>query len=90
MATDSALAQFTISTERYDGGIAIRHQFKDCNWEQWAVESLADTVAQAAAHAEVCDGKPQQRLNVGPSVVGEQFMSLWGPTLEHALSATTR
>jgi hypothetical protein len=57
-----ALSQFSVVTESFDGGIALLHSYRQCDWQHWVEgDSPPEITRLARAHARECDGQPQPR-----------------------------
>lgn len=57
-----ALSQFSVETESFDGGVALVHSYRQCDWQHWVDgDSPPEITRLAKAHARSCDGLPQPR-----------------------------
>jgi hypothetical protein len=81
-----ALSQFAVSTERDDGGVALTHSYRLCDWETWVDgDTPLDILRTAREHARACDGKPQPRPERPGSFTSSLISAMWGKEIKAAL-----
>ena len=83
----SVLRRFVVSSD--DGGMWLEHRYKACDWDVTiGADRITDLMRQAAAHARICDGRPQPRPEPRPLTPFELKMrELWQPLMDATLSS---
>jgi hypothetical protein len=82
-----ALDQFSVETERDDGGVSLVHSYRRCDWSAWADGMTPADIARAArAHARTCGGNPQPRPEQPAFVPSSLMPSIWGEEIKTALA----
>lgn len=83
-----ALSQFAVSTEQYDGGVALTHAYRQCDWRAWVDgDTPLGILRTARAHGRVCDGKPQPRPARAQNLPGGGLIpTIWAQEIHAALA----
>lgn len=86
-----SLGQFAVSTEMDDGGVKFTHDYRQCDWHEWADGmSPGELTCIARAHAKVCDGKPQPKpeRREPPAGYNPFVSSMWAEEIVRALQTS--